>query len=329
MRISQLKEVMSQQFSGMSRILCEMSQELSLTMCDRESEMKIERELARRGLSADEVSCPVDKFGRRSVEFYLPRAEAEKYSIEDITQIISDICDTEMIDTGVINTEQISRLSFSQVAPYTVEVGQYQKSADGEEVCGDSFCVLSLGSGFSSVILSDGMGQGKSAALDSKMTLSLLSKLLKLGFSVENAVSLVNSALMLKSEDESLSTLDIATFDLHTGKTEIKKSGAAPSFLKRGRRVSKIQMQSLPLGIVGDATVSSLSLSLGVGDSVIMASDGICSLKDNEIEALIRKNDSESPAALAKILGAAAAEKEREGKHDDITVLVAQIKRAS
>lgn len=328
-RISQLKEVMSQQFSGMSRILCEMSQELSLTMCDRESEVKIQRALARHGLSAIEVSCPVDKLGRRTVELCLPHAEADKYSIDTISQILSDICDTEMVDAGVINTEQSSRLTFSQAAPYTIEVGKWQKSADGEEVCGDSFCVLKLGSGFSSVILSDGMGQGKSAALDSKMTLSLMSKLLKLGFSVENAVPIVNSALMLKSEDESLSTLDIATFDLYTGKTEIKKSGAAPSFLKRGRRISKIQMQSLPLGIVGDAAASSISLSLGVGDSVIMASDGICSLKDNEIEALIRKNDGEIPASLAKILGTAAEEKAREGKRDDITILVAQIKRAS
>lgn len=324
-RISQLKEVMAQQFSGVSRILCEMSQELSLTMCDRESEMKIERELRYQGLSVSEISCPVDKFGRRSVEFYLPRAEADKYDIDDLAKVLCEICDTEMINAGVINTEDLTRLTFSQAAPFSIELGQYQKSAD-DEACGDSFCTLNLGSGFSSVILSDGMGQGKSAALDSKMTLSLVSKLLKLGFSVENAVSLVNSALMLKSEDESLSTLDIATFDLHTGKTEIKKSGAAPSFLKRGRRVSKVQMQSLPLGIVGNVEVSSLSLSLSRGDTVIMASDGLCSLRDNEIESIIRKNDGATPSELAKILGTAAEEKSREGKRDDITVLVAQIK---
>lgn len=326
-RISQLKEVMAQQFSGVSRILCEMSEELSLTVCDRESESKIERELARHGISATEISCPVDKFGHRCVEFCMPRGEADKYSAEDLTQILSQICDTELTSAGVINTEQLTRLAFSEVAPYRIEVGHFQKSAD--DVCGDSFSVISMGSGFGGVILSDGMGQGKSAAIDSKMTISLVSKLLKLGFSVENTVSLVNSALMLKSEEESLSTLDVLLLDLYSGKIEIKKSGAAPSFLKRGRRVSKVQMQSLPLGIVGEVEVSSLQTSLKEGDTIIMASDGICSLKDNEIENIIRKNDGVTPKTLAKLLGDAAVEKSPTGKRDDITVLVIQLITAS
>lgn len=325
-RIAQLKEVMAQQFSGVSRILCEMSEELSLTVCDRESESKIERELNRHGILVSEVSCPVDKFGHRSVEFCLPREVADKCRTEDLEQILSQTCDTELISAGVINTEQLSRFTFSQVAPYKIEVGHFQKSAD--EVCGDGFCILNMGSGFSSVILSDGMGQGKSAAIDSKMTLSLVSKLLKLGFSVENTVSLVNSALMLKSEEESLSTLDVLSLDLYTGKIEIKKSGAAPSFLKRGKRVSKVQMQSLPLGIVGNVEVSSLSTSLKEGDMVVMASDGICTLKDNEIESIIKKNDGVTPKTLAQLLGSAAVEKLGENKRDDITVLVIQLSSA-
>ncbi len=328
-RIAQLKEVMAQQFSGVSRILCEMSQELSLTVCDRECENKIERELVKSGISVTEVSCPVDKFGHRSVEFCIERSQAEKYSTEDLEQILSQICDTVLVSAGVINTEQVTRFAFSQAAPYKIEVGQYQKSADAEDVCGDGFSIISMGSGFSGVILSDGMGQGKSAAIDSKMTISLVSKLLKLGFSVENTVSLVNSALMLKSEDESLSTLDVLLFDLYSGKIEIKKSGAAPSFLKRGRRVSKVQMQSLPLGIVGNVEVSSLQTSLKEGDTVIMASDGICSLKDNEIEGIIKKNDGVTPKTLAKLLGDAAAEKAGDKKRDDITVLVIQLTSAS
>ena len=167
------------------------------------------------------------------------------------------------------------------------------------------------------------MGTGESAALDSKVTVSLISRFLSLGFTVENSVSLVNSALMLKSEDETLATLDTAVFDLYSGSVSIKKSGAAPSFIKRSKRISKIEIGSLPLGILGDARVRSADLRLSRGDVLVMCSDGLCTLNDNEIERIIKRNDDIE--VLARTLGEAAAEKTGEARGDDITVLVTKI----
>lgn len=324
-RAKQLREVVSQQFKGVSKLLCEMSQELSLTMCDTAAENKIGRELLREGISTSLISCPVDKFGHKSVEFYCLSQDAEKMEDGSIDECISDICNAPMQRGTILKTDELTRLCYSEAPPFKIETASFQKKSDKEEVCGDSFSCFSLENGFSAVVLSDGMGRGKSAAVDSKMTVSLISRFLSLGFSIENCVSIVNSSLMLKSDEETLSTLDAAIFDLYSGSVSIKKAGAAPSFLKRGRKVSKIEMGALPLGILGEAKVRSITMKLSKGDILVTASDGLSSLSDNEVERIIKKSENEDINSLARLLGEAALNKGDKTGGDDITVLVTKM----
>lgn len=323
LRSRQIKEVVTGQFSGISRLLCEMSQELSLTHCDIEKEHRIGAELLNRGIEVRDVSCPVDRFGRKMVEFYCLSEDTEEILNSGAEEIISELCHTAFEKVKVVKTGELAKLCFSQKAPYSIKTASCQKNAEGEKLCGDSFLTCEMQNGFSAVILSDGMGTGESAALDSKVTVSLISRFLSLGFTVENSVSLVNSALMLKSEDETLATLDTAVFDLYSGSVSIKKSGAAPSFIKRSKRISKIEIGSLPLGILGDVKVRSAELKLSRGDILVMCSDGLCTLTDNEIERIIKRNDNIE--IIAKTLCEAAANKAGETKRDDITVLVTKI----
>lgn len=324
-RARQLKEVVTAQFGGISKILCEMSQELSLTMCDKDIENEIASSLARGKIDVRNIACPTDRFGRKTVEFYcLPEQikDADKGALEES---ISEICGSQMTLNSPLKTDELMRLTFSQETPFKLKVATFQKKASGEETCGDSFEQASLHGGFTALVLSDGMGHGKSAAIDSKMTVSLVSKFLALGFSLENCISLVNSALMLKSDEETLSTLDVATFDLCSGGVSIKKAGAAPSFIRRGRRICKVEMGSLPLGILGKTSLRSMDMRLSKGDIVILCSDGLCALQDSEIENIMKENSEKPIDELCRILGESAAESGGKASGDDITVIAAQI----
>ncbi len=324
-RAKQMKEIITEQFDGVSKLLSEMSQEISLTMCDRETESKVLSRLSQNGIAVCEVSCIADKFGRKTVEFYCTPSDADEIENEELEYSISEICKTPMLMSGRVETGELARLSFSQVPPYSVEIGSFQKKAEGESVCGDSFCSLMLDNGFFAVVLSDGMGHGKTAALDSKMTVSLVSRFLSLGFKTENCVSLVNSALMLKSEQETLSTLDTAVFDLYSASVVIKKAGAAPSFLRRGKRVSKIEMGSLPLGILNSPKLQSAELRLSRADTLVLCSDGMA-LGDREVESILRKNIDKSPKQIAELMGKKASECKERAAEDDITVIVMSLK---
>jgi len=321
-RMRNIKEVVTEQFSGMSRLLCEMSQELSLTACDIDTENKIESALLKDGVCAAQVSCPIDRFGRKSVEFYCLAGDLKKLDFEVLEDNISEICNTKMIRSSILKNDDLTRLCFSQKPPFSVETAVFQKNASGEEVCGDSYAFLPLNNGYFAAVLSDGMGRGNSASVDSKMTINLISRFISLGFPLENCINLVNSALNLKSEEETLSTLDSAVFDLYAGSVSIKKAGAAPSFLKRNKRVSKISAEALPLGILGEVKVKGAELRLSRGDTLVLCSDGLCALKDNQIESILKKSEGLSCEQIAKTLGQKAAECEGDAAGDDITVLV-------
>ena len=83
-----------------------------------------------------------------------------------------------------------------------------------------------------------GMGTGGRAAVDGNMAASVMTRLLRAGLSADSCLQIVNSALMVKSEDESLSTVDVTSVDLYTGKTTFKKAGAPVTFCKEKRQGS-------------------------------------------------------------------------------------------
>jgi hypothetical protein len=72
----------------------------------------------------------------------------------------------------------------------------------GRETSGDSCLVRELGDGRLLLALSDGMGSGPRAALQSATAVTLLERLLQAAFPPETAVRMVNATLLLRAPDE-------------------------------------------------------------------------------------------------------------------------------
>ena len=77
-------------------------------------------------------------------------------------------------------------------------------------------------------VISDGMGSGNAAHSESKATVAMLVNLVDAGASVDTAVELINSALVVRSQKDCFSTIDILDTDLDSGKITVSKIGAAP-----------------------------------------------------------------------------------------------------
>ena len=107
-------------------------------------------------------------------------------------------------------------------------------------VSGDTYAKAELADGKVALLLSDGMGVGPRAALESKATVTMLQRLISVGFDREFAVQTVNSVMLLRSMEETYATLDLAVIDLFTGELEFLKIASAPSFLRRENRVDII-----------------------------------------------------------------------------------------
>jgi len=65
------------------------------------------------------------------------------------------------------------------------------------------------------------MGTGQAASSQSKVAISLLEQFMETGFDQDTAIKLINSILVLKSDDDSFATIDLSAIDLYDGKLNL------------------------------------------------------------------------------------------------------------
>ena len=195
-------------------------------------------------------------------------------------------------------------------------------AASSAEGCsGDTFGFVKS-SCESYAVLSDGMGTGKRARLDSMFAVSLATKLLTAGVSMRSAHRMINSMLRVKGWDESFATLDILRLDLCAGTAELLKSGAAPTYLCRDGAFRSFGGEALPAGMLESCTPDIFTFKLFDGDTVIMTSDGVS--EETVREALASCPDTDAETAAQK-LGELALEKSEGTRRDDISVIVYKV----
>jgi len=190
---------------------------------------------------------------------------------------------------------------------------------------------MNTGSGKYILALSDGMGTGQAASSQSKVAISLLEQFMETGFDQDTAIKLINSILVLKSDDDSFATIDLSAIDLYDGKIEFVKIGAAPTFIKRQNKVEVVKTVSLPAGILSDIDTELVSKNADNGDFIIMVTDGIIdSFKleeggEQNLIKFIEDIDSINPQGIADLILAEACSKCKDKPVDDMTVLVAKV----
>ncbi len=211
---------------------------------------------------------------------------------------------------------------------YRVTVTSEQEPKNGQTVCGDTLMHFEK-DGKYFVILCDGMGSGESALSESRLTARLFAEFLKAGFKKETALDMINSALALKADQESFSTVDLLEINLETGVAEFLKVGSAQSFLKTKSKIEEISSKALPVGILESVDAEAQSYELKNNDMILMVSDGVGEagsgvMKSDWIKRLMMM-ENRSDAELAQLILVGA--KVRMKFSDDITGVVIRIKR--
>lgn len=169
------------------------------------------------------------------------------------------------------------------------------------------------------VLLCDGMGSGREAAVLSSETVHFLKKLLYAGMGPENALQVLNGAFLLRGNG-CFATVDLVRVDLASGEAELLKWGGAPSYLRENERlVKKMGAAALPpgVGVGGGHAPEQYKLSLRNGEMLILLSDGA---GGEETEGIIAGFSGDSPRELAALLIAGAA------AIDDMTAVVLSLR---
>lgn len=262
------RDLVARQYHEIANLMSGMSKEIESGFSFREDlEAEVVNELDKLGIAVFEVS--VVESGQGRIEVYLNIGSQKDTAI--IAETLSEIMETPM---GYQSVSQ-SGMKFISEPRFAADIGVRRLSRDDSDISGDSITTFTTDDYKMYVILSDGMGSGKEAMMESHVTLKLLKEFLQSGFGIKTAINMINSALCLKLDSECFSTVDLICIDLISGAADFYKIGGAESFIYKNGGVETVYSVSLPVGMLPEVKIQGQTKKLGDGDIVMMMSDGI------------------------------------------------------
>jgi stage II sporulation protein E len=323
-----IRSAVGDQFSGMAMLLNDIQQEMAgIRPGSRTLTAAAEQYFS--GLAVEPLTllCYEDADGRPLIDVTMPGYKLGRVDLAQAALALSDLCEERMGLPEITHIGDRVQLVFAPVAEYLPTFHSVQRAAEGSRLCGDHFVSWADRLGSANMVLSDGMGAGGAAAVDSTLTTTLMARLIGAGARFDAALRLVNSALLVKSSEESLATIDACAVDLYTGKATFYKAGAAPSFVLRSGKVMVVETASLPAGILRGVRFERSTLTLGAGDRVVMVSDGVTATGSGWIPSEMGACRDLSDEALCEHLIATAEARLAGGRQDDMTVAVMTLNR--
>ena len=146
----------------------------------------------------------------------------------------------------------------------------------GKEAANGDRCMWFAGTGGKYyLLLCDGMGTGVGAAEEAKTAGGMLRRLLMAGYPAAYALRSFNSLCTLRGRAGAV-TIDLAEVCLESGKVNLYKWGAAPSWLLMNSTVERIGQAGPPPGIsVNEAQETVDRFTLRRGETLVLLSDGV------------------------------------------------------
>jgi stage II sporulation protein E len=341
-KLKENKNILSQQLAELSKAISSITKEI-----DSDANFKLEFEnnllslLKQEGIKVFEILIIENKYGKYEVNITHKGCGGKRYCNNKISQIVSNVVGRKMIkDTYGCSKKDLKSLCvlrFIEREKYGITTGVATISKHDEfqqgnfNVSGDNYTLANSSEGKYILALSDGMGSGEKASILSKATVNLIEKFLESGLDKNSSVKLINSILMLKSNDDYFSTIDLSIIDLSDGEIEFMKIGAAPTVIKRKEAVDIVKTASLPAGILDTIEIELIHRQLNDGDMVILISDGVIDTfrggEENEEKIFldfVKGIKSINPQAVADIILDEAYKNSQGRPSDDMTVLVAK-----
>ncbi|MCL1912687.1 MAG: SpoIIE family protein phosphatase [Eubacteriaceae bacterium] len=331
LKSNKFKQLANEQFKHLSQVLDKLYLQISRGLAINEDESAYTLlALQGAGINIDSAITITD-FNRRQ-KVYLTSVEplANETVKIDVPAYLTESLRTNMVFDYSLAVGGGKEHSYCYVEDYKHKItyGARGGVKSDYDTSGDNISTCVLSNGYFMLALCDGMGSGKNAGMQSERVLSMFEELLNSGFDENASTHIVNSILLL-DENEAFVTLDLFLFDLDKGLGEFIKAGGAPTYIKRDNELVRVEMETLPLGILEETHVKKSTRPFKKGDFLYFMSDGFYesfSNEDNAIEESISKHNYRNPQKIADMLFDEALANTGGEAVDDVTIVVARIR---
>lgn len=337
-QLQESRKLVAEQLRGVSQVMGDFAREIQV---EKEAHYIEEEQLldALRQAGLEIGHVDIFRLEERNIEVEMSVADDGGHGQCEkiIAPILSDIFGETIIVKQELSTyypNGYKHVSFSSAKKFELDIGIAHVAKGGGWISGDSYSTIELSSGKYAIAISDGMGNGERAHIESNETLQLLQKILQSGIEELIAIKSINSVLSLRSTEEMFSTLDLAMIDLQDAKAKFLKVGSIPSFIKRGKKVIKVEASNLPMGMIQEFDVEVVTEQMKSGDLLIMMSDGVIEApqhvenRDIWMKRIISELTTNDPQEVADVILERAIRSGDESISDDMTIIVTKVKRS-
>lgn len=333
--LQESRQALRDNLSEVSQILQKVAEETGVCIqLPERQKKKVVRFLGKEKINVKEIYYIEETgSGKQTLSVTMSSDKSGGYIARDVADMISVLMDKRLNLSGQSPylVDEVERtFFFLEDPPFMVLTGYARAIREQEKISGDNYSILELDCGKLVVILSDGMGSGEKACQESSAVIERMETLLEAGHTVNRAMNIVNNTLLAAGELSNMSTLDVCSLDLYTGKCEFRKMGAAASFIKSSVYVEPVAMNRLPLGIFFRNEDDFISRELMDKDYLIMVTDGVLdafSAGDYEemLGQYLRDMRECSPAEVAQRILQFALKCSGGHIRDDMTILVLEV----
>lgn len=158
------------------------------------------------------------------------------------------------------------------------QVAYHYKTAG---VVGGDYCdVISDGRGGAYFLIADVAGKGVSAAMLTANLRAVFRALVPLGMPVEQLLGHANRLFCEGKLPMQYATL-IFGYSSPSGKLQLVNAGHLPALLVRGKEVTRMESDSVPLGLFCEQQFSAATADLRLGDMLVLYTDGVTEAQDS------------------------------------------------
>ncbi|WMJ90556.1 stage II sporulation protein E [Anaerocolumna sp. MB42-C2] len=331
-RMAESREAIAGQLSEVANIIDDFSLDLYRTVETPEaSKNKLIYHLKANHIVVKRIAVFEKRNNKREIYMTARTERGRCITTKEAAGLISDVFDKRMRPSDgckKVITKEYETFIFVEDANFSVYTGMSKMTKEGGRISGDNYSFIYPDPGTLVMTLSDGMGTGETACEESESVVELLEQFIEAGFRKESAIKLINSILVLRSEEQTFSTIDMSVINLYTGICDIIKIGASTTFLKREERVEAVSSTTLPVGILNQVDYDVVTKKLNDGNFVIMITDGVIDCipgdeKEKFMADFIKDLKMNNPQEIANAVLNQALELNGWVPKDDMTVLVA------
>ncbi|GIM30179.1 stage II sporulation protein E [Clostridium polyendosporum] len=335
-RLSEGRKLLAGHISNMAVTIGEIIDDFNrdITICS-DVERTIRRALNKLNIKYDDVLCYNDKQGRLNIKIMMDNCHGGQLCIKELLPIINSSIGRTMSVGGdgcsIDPTNNKCTVRIEEAPKYHISSYAAVACKEGEKFTGDSYSFGKTKDGNYMIVISDGMGSGPEAGVESKAAVELIEKFTQSGFSELTAINTVNSIMTMKfSEDEKFATLDMQNIDLYSGNITFMKIGAVESFIKRGDKIEVVKSNTLPFGVLDSPDVDIVEKKVSNGDVLVTISDGVLEGIGGESNCewlvdFLGETKNKNPKELVNDILEKAKELNGGKTKDDMTVVVSKI----